>query len=72
MLVLTLGTDRLIPLFDLSERDGSDGGKHEVKINRWFFMKPSVGQQTDLEQYSEPYWQPMKEMKQWNTASKWR
>ena len=31
-LILTLGTDRLIPLFDLSERDG-------VKISSLFFTK---------------------------------
>ena len=34
VLVLTLGTDRLIPLLDLSERGGSDWGKHGVKVNR--------------------------------------
>ena len=25
VLVLTLGTEKLIPIFDLSERDGTDG-----------------------------------------------
>ena len=29
VLVLTLGTDRLIPLLDLSEWDGSDGASME-------------------------------------------
>ena len=47
-------------------------GKHGVKINRLLFMKHFVGQQTDLEQYSKFYWQPMKWTKQWNTASKRR
>ena len=47
-------------------------GKHGVKINGLFFLKGFVGQQTDVEQYSKSYWQPMKGMKQWNTASKWR
>ena len=46
--------------------------KHGVKIDRLFFTQGLVGQQTALEQYSKPYWQPMKGTKQWNTASKWR
>ena len=29
LLVMTLGTDRLIPLFGLSEQDGSDGASME-------------------------------------------
>ena len=33
-------------------------------------MKGFVGQQTDLEQDSKLYWEPMKGMKQGNTASK--
>ena len=68
MLVLILWTDRLIPLLDLSEWDGSDG----VKINRLFFMKLFVGQQSDLEHYSKFYWQPIKGTKQWNTVSERR
>ena len=52
MLVLTLGTDRLIALLDLSERDMGMMGNHGVKINRRLFTKRCVGQQTDLEQYS--------------------
>ena len=48
VLVLTLGTDKLILLLDLSERDGSDGARHGVKINRLLFMKHFVGQQSDL------------------------
>ena len=47
-------------------------GKHGVKINRLLFMKHFESQQTDLEQYSKFYRQPMKGIKQWNTASKWR
>ena len=47
-------------------------GKHGVKINRLFFTQGFVGQQIDLTQYSKPYWQPMKGMKQWKIASKWR
>ena len=47
-------------------------GKHGVKINRLFFTQGFVGQQLDLRQYSKPYWQPMKGIKQWSTASKWR
>ena len=35
-------------------------------------MQGFVGQQIDLTKYSKPYWQPMKETKQWNTANKWR
>ena len=48
-------------------------GEHRVKIIRLFFvMKGFVGQQTDLEQYSKFYWQPMKGVIWQNTASKWR
>ena len=69
--LLTLGSDRLIPLIDLWT--GSEWwGKHTVKINRLFFMKHLAGQQTDLEQYSKFYWQPMEGTKQWNAANKWR
>ena len=64
-LVLTLATDKLLSLFDLSEWDKSNG-THGVEINRLFFMQGFVGQQIDLEQYSKPYRQPMKGMKQWN------
>ena len=35
-------------------------------------MQGFVGQQIDLKQYSNPFWQLMKGTKQWNTASKWR
>ena len=37
VLVLMLGTDRLIPLFDLSECDGSDADIYEQQVN--FFPK---------------------------------
>ena len=47
-------------------------GKRGVKINSLFFMQGFVGQQIDLKKYSRPYWQPMKGMRQWKTASKWR
>ena len=70
VLVLTLGTDRLLSLFDLCERDGSDVASMEPKINRLFFTQGFVGQHIDLKQYSKRYWRPMKEMKQWKTASK--
>ena len=71
VLVLTLGTDRLIPWFDLSTGWGWIN-KHGVKINRLFFALDILSQQIDLEKYLKPYWQPMKGMKQWNTAGKWR
>ena len=79
MLVLTLGTDRLMPLFEFREQDGSDAA-NIVKINRLFFMQDFVDQQTDLKQYSKSYWPPMKGMlweamkgmKQCNIASEWR
>ena len=35
-------------------------------------MKRFVGQQSDLEQYSKSFWQPMKGTKQWNSASERR
>ena len=47
-------------------------GKHGVKINRLLFMKRFAGPQTDLEQYSQIDWQPMKGMTQWNTVSERR
>ena len=47
-------------------------GKHGVKTTRQFFMNGFVGQQTDLEQYSKPYWQPKEGTTQWYTATKWR
>ena len=47
-------------------------GEHGVKINRLFFTQGFVGQSMDPEQYSKPCWQPMKRMKQENTAGKWR
>ena len=31
-----------------------------MKISRLFFVNGFVGQHIDFEQYSEPYWQPMK------------
>ena len=73
-LVLALRTDRVIPLFNLSEQDGSDGTSsfNKVKINKLFFTKNFVGQQTDLEHHPISYWQPMKRTKQGNTASKWK
>ena len=35
-------------------------------------MRGFLGNQIDLKQYSKPYWQPMKETKQWKAANKWR
>ena len=52
--VLILGTDRVIPLFDLSERDGREVAIKEQ--NRLFLMKSLVGQQADLEMDSIFYW----------------
>ena len=43
-----------------------------IEDKRAVFTQGFVGQHIDLEQYFKPYWQPMKETKQWNTASKWR
>ena len=65
-LVLTLGTNRVVPLFDISKRHGSD-----VASMRLFFMKSFVGQQTDLELNSKLYWSLMTLTQQWNTVSKW-
>ena len=53
VLILTLGTDTLVPLLDLSEQDGSDA---ESMINRVFVINDFVGKQPDLEQYSKFYW----------------
>ena len=44
-------------------------GQHRVRISRLLFMKSFVGQQTDFEQYSKVYWQPMEGTKQCKTAS---
>ena len=44
------GTNRLIPLFDLSVQDGSDVANVGVKMNRLLLMKCFVDQQTDLKQ----------------------
>ena len=55
VLVLILGTDRVIPQFDLSERDGRSGNQGS-KVNRLFLMKRFVGQQADLEIDSIFYW----------------
>ena len=41
-------------------------------MSKPFFTQGFIGQQIDLKQYPKPYWQPMKESKQWRTASKWR
>ena len=60
MLVLTLGTHRLLSLFNLNERDGSDAAKHEVNMNRLFFTQGFIGKQIDLELYVKPHRQPMK------------
>ena len=35
VLVMTLRTKRMIPLFDLSEQDGSDGASNELQQFRW-------------------------------------
>ena len=48
VLVLTLGTDKLLSLFDISELEGIECGTHGVKINRLFFIKGFVDQQIDL------------------------
>ena len=58
-LVLTLGTDKVIPLFDLRERDGSGEASKECTYTGCFSLS-FVGQQTDLEINSKLYWQPMK------------
>ena len=74
VMVLNLGTDRPIPLLFLREWDGSDKASINININiNWMFStKYFVGQQTDLEQYSNLYMHPTKGTKQWNTASKRR
>ena len=59
-LVLTLGTDKVIPLFDLSERAGSGIASKVCRLTGVFFTKSFVRQQTDLEINSKFYWQPMK------------
>ena len=56
VLVLMLGTDRVIPLFDLSERDGRERIIKERKVNGLFLMKSLVGQQADLEIDSIFHW----------------
>ena len=56
VLVLILGMDRVIPLFDLSERDGRGSGNQGAKENRLFLMTSLVGQQADLEMDSILYW----------------
>ena len=55
VLVLTFGTDRQIPLLDLSKRDGSDGTQAWSEDKQAVFIKHFVGQQTDFEQYSKVY-----------------
>ena len=45
VLVLILGTERVIPLFDLSEGDGREVAIQEQR----FLLKSLVGQQADLE-----------------------
>ena len=47
-------------------------GKHGVKTNRLFFTQGFVGEQTDVEQYSKPYWQPTKGTKKEVTLSQSR
>ena len=39
VLVLILGTNRMIPLFDLREHDGKRSGNQGAKENRLFLMK---------------------------------
>ena len=51
--VLTLGTDREIPLFVLGERDGSEEWREDKQD---FCLKSCVGQQTDFELCSKFYW----------------
>ena len=54
MLILILLTDRVIPLIDPSERDGS--GNQGANVNRLILMKSLVGQHTYLEMDSIFYW----------------
>ena len=57
VLVLILGMDRVIPLFDLSERDGREmAGNQGAKVNGLLLLKSLVGQQADLEMNSILYW----------------
>ena len=65
MSVLTLGTNKLLSLFDLSERESMWQAWSEDKQAVFFFMQGYVGQQIELKQYSKPYWQPLKGTKQW-------
>ena len=43
----------MIPLFDLGERDGSAVESMKWNINRFFFQKNLVRQQTDLQHNSK-------------------
>ena len=56
MLVLILGMDGVIPLFDLSEQDGREVAIKERRVDGLFLMKSLVGQQADLEMDSILYW----------------
>ena len=49
VLVLILGMNRVIALFDLGERDGREVAIKKRKVNRLFLMKTPGGQQADLE-----------------------
>ena len=56
VLVLILGTDRVIPSFDLSKRDGREVASNERRVNWLFLMKSLVGQQAGLKVDSIFYW----------------
>ena len=64
-IVLTLWTNRVIPLFHLSERVGSDVANME-----WNKQNSCLCQQTDLELNSKCYLYPIRRAPQWNTVSK--
>ena len=44
--VLTLGINRVIPLFVVNDQDGSDGGTLGMKINRLFSKITNEGDET--------------------------
>ena len=55
VLVLILGTDKVIPLFDLMSIMVKICNKR-ANVSRLFLMKSLVGQQADLEMDSMFYW----------------
>ena len=64
------GPDRLLSLFSVSWMGVMRQAWSEDK--RAVFYAGWCRSTTDLEQFSKLYGQPMKGMKQWRTASKWR